>query len=103
MSGFVYVAYVPNHKIIGISKLPRIVRYFANRPQLQERLTAQIADSLAILLESEDVAVSVSANHQCVMARGVQDENNHTTTFVLRGQFKTNEGIRQEFFEALRN
>ncbi len=102
MAGFAYVAYVPTDKIIGISKLPRLVRYFANRPQLQERLTAQIADSLAILLESEDVAVSISANHQCVMARGIQDENNHTNTFVLRGRFQTDERIRQEFFEALR-
>lgn len=102
MSGFAHVAYLPNKKIIGISKIPRLVRYFANRPQLQERLTAQIADSLAILLESEDVAVSIFANHQCVIARGIQDENNHTTTHVLRGKFRTDQGIRQEFFEALR-
>lgn len=89
MAGFAYVAYLPHHKIIGISKIPRLVRYFARRPQLQERLTAQIADSLALLLENEDVAVSITARHHCVMARGIQDEKSHTITNVLRGSFIT--------------
>lgn len=101
MSGFAYVAYLPHRKIIGISKVLRIVRYFACRPQLQERLTAQIADSLALLLESENVAVSLTARHQCVMARGIQDEHSHTITNVLRGHFHTNEEIKRGFFEAI--
>lgn len=101
MSGTVYVAYLPNGKLIGLSKIPRIVRFFAKRPQLQERLTAQIADSLAILLETDDVAISVAAKHYCVVARGVEDERSFTITNVLRGQFNTNEVLRKEFFEGI--
>jgi GTP cyclohydrolase I len=101
MTGFAYVAYLPRDKIIGISKIPRLVRFFARRPQLQERLTAQIADSLALLLQTDDVAVSVNARHYCVMARGIQDENSHTVTNVLRGNFNTQEDLRREFFEAI--
>lgn len=100
MAGFAYIAYLPQDKIIGISKIPRLVRYFARRPQLQERLNAQIADSLAILLGTEDVAVSITARHHCVMARGIQDEKSHTITNVLRGKFHTHE-IKREFFEAV--
>ena len=99
--GYAYVAYVPNEKIIGLSKIPRIVRFFAKRPQVQERLTAQIADSLSLLLESEDVAVSITAEHFCVKARGIQDENSHTTTNVIRGQFLTDPLRKQEFFEGI--
>ncbi|MDP1880211.1 MAG: GTP cyclohydrolase I FolE, partial [Parachlamydiaceae bacterium] len=87
MTGFAYVAYLPKSKLIGLSKVPRLVRHFARRPQLQERLTAQIADSLALLIDSENVAVSVTAHHHCVMSRGIQDENSHTITNVLRGEF----------------
>lgn len=101
MEGVVYVGYIPNGKIIGISKIPRIVRYFARRPQLQERLTAQIADSLAMLLETESVAVSVTARHFCVIARGIEDPHSHTVTNVLRGNFEDNEILRTEFFEAI--
>lgn len=101
MTGFAYVAYIPENKLIGLSKIPRIVRFFASRPQLQERLTAQIADSLAILLDINDVAVSIHARHFCVMARGIQDENSQMITNVLRGQFNTEEKLRREFFEGV--
>lgn len=101
MIGYAYVAYLPNQKLIGLSKIPRIVRFFAKRPQVQERLTAQIADSLSLLLETDDVAVSITAEHFCVKARGIQDENSHTTTTVLRGQFSSDQGRRQEFFEGI--
>jgi GTP cyclohydrolase I len=101
MAGFAYVAYLPGKKLIGLSKIPRIVRFFASRPQLQERLTAQIADSLALLLETDDVAVSVNARHYCVRARGIQDENSMMITNILRGQFKTKDELRREFFEAI--
>ncbi len=87
--------------MIGLSKIPRLVRFFARRPQLQERLAAQIADSLAILLETDNVAVSINARHYCVMARGIQDENSHMITNVLRGEFNANESIKREFFEAI--
>jgi len=101
MSGFAYVAYIPNKKFIGLSKIPRIVRYFARRPQLQERLASQIADSLSILIESENVAVSISARHQCVIARGIQDEHSHTITNTLRGEFQLDKEIRTEFLDAI--
>ena len=87
---------------IGLSKIPRIVRYFAKRrPQVQERLTAQIADCLCLLLDTEDVAVTITARHYCVIARGIEDENGHTVTNVLRGQFDTNGMLRREFFEGV--
>lgn len=101
MNGTVFVAYRPKEKLIGLSKIPRIVRFFARRPQLQERLTAQIADSLAILLDTDDVAVSVMANHYCVIARGIEDENGHTITNVLRGEFNANPTLSREFFEGV--
>jgi GTP cyclohydrolase I len=101
--GTAYAAYLPNGKLIGLSKIPRIVRFFARRPQVQERLTAQIADTLAMLLETEDVAVSITAQHFCVTARGIEDETGYTTTNVMRGRFGVDEGRRQEFFETLSN
>jgi GTP cyclohydrolase I len=101
MSGHAYVAYIPKDKLIGLSKIPRIVRFFSKRPQLQERLTAQIADCLAILLGIEDVAVSMIAQHYCVVARGIEDESSHAVTTVLRGQFNTDTAIREEFFDAI--
>lgn len=101
MTGFAYVAYVPESELIGLSKIPRIVRYFARRPQVQERLTAQIADSLALLLHTDNVAVSITARHSCVIARGIQDECSHTITNVLRGQFGSNANLRREFFEGI--
>jgi GTP cyclohydrolase I len=101
MIGTANVAYLPNGRLIGLSKIPRIVRYFARRPQVQERLTAQIADSLSLLLETEDVAVSLSAEHYCILARGVEDDDSHAITNVLRGQFDTNFIIRNEFFESI--
>ncbi len=101
MMGVAYVAYIPHQKWIGLSNIPCLVRFFAGRPQLQERLTAQIADSLSLLLETEDVALTLHARHTCVMARGPQDEHNQMMTSVLRGQFQENEKIRQEFFEGI--
>jgi GTP cyclohydrolase I len=101
MFGCAYIAYIPTKKIIGLSKVPRLVRYFSRRPQLQERLTAQIADALAILLETEHVAVSITAQHFCVMARGIEDDESHTTTNVLRGDFEDCDAIRDQFFESI--
>lgn len=101
MNGIAYVAYIPEENLIGLSKIPRIVRYFARRPQVQERLTAQIADSLAILLDTDNVAVSITAHHYCVIARGIEDETGHTITNVLRGDFDTNPNLRREFFEGI--
>ncbi len=102
MRGYAYVAYVPHKKLIGLSKIPRIVRFFAKRPQVQERLAAQIADSLALLLETENVAISIIAEHYCVIARGIENEHSNTVTNILRGNFQTNDSLRREFFESIK-
>jgi len=97
IDGTARVAYIPNKKIIGLSKINRIVRFFSQRPQVQERLTQQILISLQTLLETDDVAVSIDATHFCVKSRGVQDSNSETTTTALGGIFKTNVHTRAEF------
>lgn len=99
--GRAYFAYLPKDKIIGLSKISRVIRYFSKRPQVQERLTRQIADSLSILLESEDVAVSLVATHYCVIARGVEDDHGHAVTNSLHGKFCIDEALRKEFFESI--
>jgi GTP cyclohydrolase I len=97
MIGTAYVGYLPKDKIIGLSKISRIARYFAARPQLQERLSAQIGDSLATLLGHQDVAVMIVAQHACVIARGAKDEDAETTTLYTSGIFKTSNEYRSEF------
>lgn len=101
MVGEAFVGYVPNKRLLGLSKFSRIVRYFCRRPQLQERLTAQIADALAIVLETDDVSVSLRAKHYCVIARGVEDESSDVTSQVLGGRFKDDTILRQQFFTYL--
>lgn len=95
--GLADVAYLPKKKIIGLSKINRIVRFFAQRPQVQERLTHQILLALQTLLETKDVAVTIQATHYCVKARGVMDATSATTTTALGGIFKKNMATRQEF------
>jgi len=97
IDGVAKVAYVPGDKIIGLSKINRIVRFFAQRPQVQERLTQQILVSLQTLLETENVAVSMDATHYCVKARGVMDATSSTQTTALGGIFKSNDKTRAEF------
>ncbi len=97
IDGVAKVAYIPNEKIIGLSKINRIVRFFAQRPQVQERMTQQILIALKVLLETEDVAVSISATHYCVKARGVMDANSKTETTALGGCFKDSHKTRAEF------
>ncbi|EGM78772.1 GTP cyclohydrolase I [Rheinheimera sp. A13L] len=97
IDGTATVAYIPGQKIIGLSKLNRIVRFFAQRPQVQERLTQQIQVSLQALLGVKDVAVSIDAVHYCVKSRGVMDTSSSTKTMALGGTFKTNAGTRSEF------
>ncbi len=102
IDGFATVAYIPHHKVIGLSKLNRVVEYFARRPQVQERLTKQIADCLQYLLDTEDVAVHINARHYCLVARGVQDSRSSTTTSDLRGAFKKQPATRGEFLSQCR-
>jgi GTP cyclohydrolase I len=91
------VAYIPNDKIIGLSKVNRIVKFFAQRPQVQERLTQQVLVALQTLLETDDVAVTIDATHYCVKARGVMDANSRTQTTSLGGRFKADHRTRAEF------
>ncbi|MGB5325474.1 MAG: GTP cyclohydrolase I FolE [Pseudomonadales bacterium] len=97
IDGVARVAYIPGDKIIGLSKINRIVRFFAQRPQVQERLTRQILVALQTLLDTQDVAVSIDAVHYCVKARGVRDESSRTETSALGGIFKSDRAMRAEF------
>lgn len=97
IDGTARVAYIPRDKIIGLSKINRIVRFFAQRPQVQERLTQQLLVALQTLLETKDVAVSIDATHYCVKARGVMDSNSRTRTTALGGIFKKRHKTRAEF------
>jgi len=96
--GKAHVAYISNGKVIGLSKLNRIVQYFAKRPQVQERLTIQIAEELKRVMETEDIAVLIDAVHLCVSSRGVQDFNSATVTSSYSGAFN-NEATRNEFLK----
>lgn len=102
IDGKATVAYIPRGKIIGLSKINRIVRFFAQRPQVQERLTQQVLVALQTLLESDDVAVTIDATHYCVKARGVMDATSVTTTTALGGIFKKNPATRAEFLNGIR-
>ena len=97
IDGVAKVAYIPKDKIIGLSKINRVVRFFGQRPQVQERLTRQILVALQALLQTDDVAVSIDATHYCVKSRGVQDSNSQTSTTALGGCFKENIHTRAEF------
>lgn len=97
IDGLAKVAYIPSKKIIGLSKINRIVQFFAQRPQVQERLTRQILIALQALLQTENVAVSIDAKHYCVKARGVRDSNSQTSTTALGGCFRDNIHTRAEF------
>lgn len=96
IEGKAHVAYISSGKVIGLSKINRIVQYFAKRPQVQERLTKQISDALKKALKTEDVAVLVDANHMCVRARGIQDVSSSTVTAEYSGKFQEKE-TREEF------
>ncbi len=101
IDGTATVAYIPGNHVIGLSKINRIVTFFAQRPQIQERLTEQVLLALQTLLETSDVAVSITATHFCVKARGVMDANSETTTTALGGVFKTRPDTRREFLVGL--
>ena len=97
IDGRAKVAYIPAGRIIGLSKLNRIVQFFAQRPQVQERLTRQVLVALQTLLGTEDVGVSIDATHYCVKSRGVKDTNSQTSTTALGGCFRNNIHTRAEF------
>lgn len=97
IDGLATVAYIPQKKVLGLSKMNRIVEYFSRRPQVQERLTQQIAETLKFILETDDVAVVIKAKHYCVISRGVEDQNAETVTSYISGAFKKNPTVRAEF------
>jgi len=102
IDGVATVAYVPKDKVLGLSKINRIVEYFAKRPQIQERLTEQIFHTLCFILETNDVAVLIDARHYCVASRGVEDTGSSTVSSRLGGGFKSDPAARAEFYQIAR-
>ncbi len=101
--GRAHVAYLPNGKVIGLSKIPRIVDMFARRLQIQEKLTAQIGHCIQDVTDAKGVAVVVEAKHLCAMMRGVQKQNSSMTTSMMLGRFRDDPRTRQEFLTLIKN
>ena len=99
--GKAHVAYLPGEHVVGLSKLNRVVQYYARRPQVQERLTRQIAEELKQALGTDDVAVLIEADHLCVMSRGVNDTSSSTLTAEYGGAFGQSEALRSEFLRLI--
>ncbi|MBD3797159.1 MAG: GTP cyclohydrolase I FolE [Campylobacterales bacterium] len=99
--GRVHVAYIPDGKVVGLSKIPRVVNVFARRMQIQEQLTEQIADAIMDAIAPKGVAVVVQARHMCMEMRGVEKINSTTTSSALRGLFKSDNKTRAEFFSLI--
>ena len=103
IDGVATVAYIPHAKVLGLSKLNRIVEFFAKRPQVQERLTEQICETISFIAESDDVAVYIDAQHYCVKSRGIQDTGSSTVTLSTRGKFSEPDSeVRREFLNIAR-
>lgn len=103
IDGLATVAYIPHKKVLGLSKLNRIVEFFAKRPQVQERLTEQICETISFIAETDDVAVYIDASHYCVKSRGIQDTGSSTVTLSTRGVFATPDSeVRREFLNIAR-
>ena len=102
IDGVATVAYIPNQKVLGLSKINRIVEYFSKRPQIQERLTEQIYHALQFILDTDNIAVVIDAQHYCVKSRGVEDTGSSTVTVRLGGGFKSDPAARAEFLSIAR-
>jgi len=100
--GACHVAYLPNHKVVGLSKIPRLVNMFARRLQVQERLTSQIAQALMEHLEPRGVGVVIEARHLCMAMRGVEKQHSQTVTSAMLGEFRENARARTEFLSLIR-
>lgn len=99
--GKAHVAYIPDGKIVGLSKIPRVVEVFARRLQVQERLTQQIRDAIQHVLNPRGVAVVIEATHMCMVMRGVEKQNSVTTTSAMSGEFMSNQSTRSEFLRLI--
>ena len=99
--GKAHIAYISNGKVVGLSKMNRIVDYYAKRPQVQERLTLQVIEELQRILKTENVACIIDAKHLCVNSRGISDVASSTVTAEYGGVFKTNETLRKEFLSYI--
>lgn len=99
--GKVHIAYLPDGKVVGLSKLARTVEVYARRPQLQEQLTVQIADALMEYLQPKGVMVMVEAEHMCMTMRGVKKPGTQTVTLVTRGRFAEEKGLKDEFWRMM--
>jgi GTP cyclohydrolase I len=102
MMGEAFIAYLPHKKVIGLSKINRIVEFFSRRPQVQERLVEQIFHTVCLVLGTEDVAVLIKAEHTCVKLRGVEDTNSDTITSKLGGMFLEGDALRNEFYQSIK-
>jgi GTP cyclohydrolase I len=100
ITGFAHVAYMPQERVIGLSKINRLVNYYAHRPQVQERLSLQIMKDLQRVLKTESVIVMITAKHLCVSSRGIKDKSSFTTTIEYGGEFNKNE-VRKEFLSCV--
>lgn len=101
--GKVHVAYIPNGKVIGLSKIPRLVDVFARRLQIQERLTVQIAETIQRAIQPQGVGVVIEARHLCVMMRGVEKQHSSAVTSHMLGSFRNSHNTREEFLSLIRN
>lgn len=101
--GKAHVAYIPTKKVVGLSKINRVVDFFARRPQVQERLTAQLIQTLHYVLDTPDIAVIIEAEHMCVKLRGVEDACSTTITSTLKGRFLAVPALRTEFLTFVKN
>jgi GTP cyclohydrolase I len=101
--GKVHVAYIPNGKVLGLSKIPRLVDIFARRLQVQERLTVQIAETIQNAINPQGVGVVIEARHLCVMMRGVEKQHSAAVTSHMLGTFRTSQNTRDEFLSLIRN
>lgn len=103
IDGLATVGYIPNQKVLGLSKINRIVEYFSKRPQIQERLTEQVYYALQYILDTDNIAVVIDAQHYCVKSRGVEDTGSSTVTSKLGGVFKSDPAVRTEFMNIVNN
>lgn len=101
IDGVATVAYIPKKKVLGLSKINRVVEYFSKRPQIQERLTEQVYHALQFILDTDDIGVVVHAQHYCVKSRGVEDTGSSTVTSKLGGVFRTDPNVRTEFMRLV--